>query len=373
MATNYVKAKYSEIIDIQTNNNGVTCIGIHTPTGGAPLRMLFGFYRQFRKFRYRGCQVRIQPTSTLPADPAGISYSAGDRLIDPREMINPILFHGCHGESMNEALDIAYKGTGISPSTVLTEFPASEDFRGDELGSDEFQQGDFLYYSALSDRGFRKFLPQVGGKLPFLKPLVWKLGADRPILPHACQPNSGQITNLTGGMSANPSSESSGGDGVCIQEILPRIDGTQLPVNLMTTGVRPLGWLPTYQLWTAGPDGGDSSVAAPACYSYLPKIFMGMIILAPSYRVEQYYRLYIDHYFEFSHFSTALGTGLGYTLDDAEAQNILLGASGPAYARLMYRNLYDTPPEALDSALVNEDTTVEVLGGDAMQSTAGVS
>lgn len=372
MATNYVRAKYSEIIDVQTNNNGVTCIGIHTPTGGAPLRMLFGFYRQFRKFRYRGCQVRIQPTTTLPADPLGVSYSAGDRLIDPREMINPILFHGCHGESMNEALDIAYKGTGVSPSTILSEFPASEDFRGDELGSDNFKQGDFLYYSALSDRGFRKFLPQVGGKLPFLKPLVWNLGADRPIVPHACQPDSGQMSNSDPFVSS-PGQESNGGDSIRIQSVLPRIDGAQIPVNLMTTGVRPLGWLPTYQLWTAGPDGDDKAAASPSSYSYLPKIFMGMLILAPSYRVEQYYRIYIDHYFEFSHFSTALGTGVGYTLDNEGAQDILLGASGPAYARLMYRNLYDTPAEALDAALVNEDTTVEVLGGDAMQSTAGVS
>lgn len=54
MATNYAKASYTEVIDLQTTNGKTSIIGIHTPVGVKPYRRLYGFFNQFRKYRYRG-------------------------------------------------------------------------------------------------------------------------------------------------------------------------------------------------------------------------------------------------------------------------------------------------------------------------------
>lgn len=108
MATNYVTAKYQEIYDLGTQAGKTTILGIHTPYAGSVYNMLSGFFDQFRKYRYKGCSVSMVPAAQLPADPSQVSFEAGSLTVDPRDLLNPILFHGCHGEELNEILDAVY-------------------------------------------------------------------------------------------------------------------------------------------------------------------------------------------------------------------------------------------------------------------------
>ena len=112
-ATNFARASYQEVYDIMTKDGKVSIFGFHTPTGAAPYRMLSGFFRQFRKYRYAGMSASLIPAAQLPADPLQISYAAGtENYIDPRDLQNPILFHGAHGENLGAALNRIYTTTG---------------------------------------------------------------------------------------------------------------------------------------------------------------------------------------------------------------------------------------------------------------------
>ena len=78
---------------------------VFIPPGNTPVRRLSGFFSQFRKFRYKGCSVQVVPAATLPADPLQVGFEAGENQIDMRDMLNPILFHGTHGESLPDCME----------------------------------------------------------------------------------------------------------------------------------------------------------------------------------------------------------------------------------------------------------------------------
>ena len=88
--TNYVKATYTEIIDLQTVNGKCSIIGIHTPTGNGPYSKLRGFFTQFRKFKYLGIDRMVMaPAANLPVDPLGLTGVQGTTdLMDPRDTLN---------------------------------------------------------------------------------------------------------------------------------------------------------------------------------------------------------------------------------------------------------------------------------------------
>lgn len=95
-----VNASISEMYDLSTTVNQGTVLKIHTPIGNNVKRHLLGFFLQYKKFRYIGAKVTLVPASTLPADPLQLSYEAGEPTIDPRDMVNPILWRHYHGEAM---------------------------------------------------------------------------------------------------------------------------------------------------------------------------------------------------------------------------------------------------------------------------------
>lgn len=289
-ATNYAQAQYQEVYDLGTKDGKMTIIGLHTPTGGKPRAMLDGFFKQFRKFCYKGMSVTMIPAAQLPADPLAVGYEAGELQIDPRELVNPILFHGTHGDSLNMALDQCFKNTGFAhttPSTDITEAEMSEGFNQD------------AYYAALSDPTFKKFGIQQGVRLKGLHPLVHPVALTRSLVPNADNLNTGLLWNTSGGIIGgmdqiwNGSTDAEGN---------PNIN-TNISNQFFTTGVRKLGWLPTRTFYKTARTGTDE---LPGNITYLPKLFMGVLILPPSYRVEQYFRMVITHYFCFKDFSTAL-------------------------------------------------------------------
>lgn len=105
MTTQYATASYQEIIDLHTETDKVSVIGIHTPVTQTPYDMLQPFFDAFQKYHYDGCNLVMVPAARLPADPSQVSYGAGEPPIDPRDLLNPILWHGCHGESLGSVLN----------------------------------------------------------------------------------------------------------------------------------------------------------------------------------------------------------------------------------------------------------------------------
>ncbi len=365
MATNYVTAKYQEIYDLGTQAGKTTILGIHTPDDGNVYNMLSGFFDQFRKYRYKGCSVSMVPAAQLPADPLQVSFEAGALTCDPRDLLNPILFHGCHGEELNEILDsVYYKGT--SPSSVR------------ELQVNT-QVSEASYYAALSDPSFRKFGIQQGAKVS-LKPMVHPLAVTQPI-EHSDSnyvwgytQNQAFVTGTVDGSNSGDLASANAGSDFTSFEIADALDAVKLQVSgaglpsgstvyvspdktIFSNGLKSLGWLPTWHFVPYAGTNLTSFTSGTRVQKFsiettrLPLLYMGLFILPPSYTQEMYFRLIITHYFEFKDFSTCLTR---HSVDSTNPDRV-------AYT--------ETIPEPASGSSASSLTVVD---GSAVQTSEGV-
>lgn len=290
MATNYVKATYQEIYDVNTVSDNVSVIGIHTPTGSKPRQMLAGYFLQYRKYKYHGCSVVATPAAKLPLDVMNIALEAGQQGADPRDIFNPMLFRGCHGDNLNSALNSIYKGSFQQDGSTI----GKDDFADSVVpsGGLTWEQ---MYYRMLQDPSFKKFKMSNGLALKGLHPMVYNVASSQQILPNETTPNVGQLVPdpqdgdplgfhlSTGGGIADGSGNSV----------------TKFP-QFMTNRLLPLGWMDTRQVINS-----DASSTIPG-YTVLPRILMGVLVMPPAYRVSTALRFVVTHYWSFKEFNTSL-------------------------------------------------------------------
>lgn len=375
MATNSAIANYQEIIDFSTTPSKVGVFGIHTPNTLKPIQMLEGFFRQFRQYKYLGCDVKIQPAATLPMDPLGVSFEAGEVATDPRDLLNPLIFKGCHGETINDALDVAYRDNSeVGSSLTRTDL----DFEAGSL-LDEGQQA---YYSALSDPSFRKFSPLQPFALRKMHPLVHQIVGTMPIYPaqteavwyNSVNPGESEgnidtasqldyFTDPTPTAGINSQLQISAGPRTRVGDQL--INGT-----VFTSKMERLGWLDTVSRPQADEITVTGTVASSMVtfnklkadyppvgtgykFNLVPKLFMGVLLTPPCYKSILTFRMAITHHFAFRGFSTArYTTPYGHTDDYTEAISDVATASA-----------------SLDEV---DTTSLDVVNGDASVLTEGV-
>lgn len=317
MATNKVYCSYQEVVDLHTESDRVTVIGIHTPVGDVPSKMFRGFFEQFKKMKYLGCNIKMVPAARLPADPLQVSYEAGEPTLDPRDMMNPIMFHGCHGDDMGTILNRLYgDDAGVSGSIDGIDYNKAWEGVSTIPEAAMADQLERLYYKALTDRTWKKAHPQRGFQKNGLRPLIYDLAATRQIGFGAENKlgagdfyfnAAGQLA-LAGG---DPTSEATF-DGTD-KEFAFKVSKTN--VNLITPRLTSLGWIDTRNVITAGvlgsysesdlsdlPEAIEQNASMMVNYAEFPKIFMGCILLPPAYKTEQYFRMIINHHFAFAGF-----------------------------------------------------------------------
>lgn len=293
MSTNKAYAKYQEIYDVNTVSNKVSIIGIHTPTGAKPRQMLSGFFTQFRKYMYRGCSVVATPAQRLGLNLAQLSTEAGASAVNPKDVFNPALVRGCHGDNLNSALNSIYRGAFQSEGSSMGKDDWSDTIV--PAGSLTWEQ---MYYRMLQDPSFKKFNLSSGIKLSGLHPMVYNVASDHQISDVLQDSNNqplepGQTiadTDNTGvEFNGNTAGSVFAGDGVSTGIKYPRF---------FTNRLQSLGWLDTRQFMNSGQAG----------YTSLPKIFMACIILpmAKSDSVVTSMRFVVTHYFAFKEFNTSL-------------------------------------------------------------------
>lgn len=308
MATQKVYASYQEVIDMHTESGHCTAIGIHTPVGDTPRKMFQGFFDQFKRMKYLGCSISFVPVATLPADPLNVSYDAGEPGIDPRDLVNPIMFHGCHGDDMGTILNKLYgDNLNIADSVDGIDVDAFS-------GVDSQAMADALhrlYYKALTDNTWKKAHPQRGFRKSGLKPLVYSMASNRQIGMGMSPWENGDIIidPTTGALKL--------GGGDCSSDIddeqgILKINKTG--VQIFTPKLTSLGWIDTRNALTGSvlftpPETVEEAYGAMTKalvdqinYAELPKIFMGVILLAPAYKTELYFRVIINHHFAFKDF-----------------------------------------------------------------------
>ena len=341
--TQFAQASYQEVIDLHTESGTASVIGLHTPRGDSPYNLLHGFFEQFKKFKYNGCRFSLVPASRLPADPLQVSYEAGEPTIDPRDMLNPIMFHGCHGNDMGTILNTLYsQGVGgifprsQTPSIEQNILRTEEGYEGTNL---EAPSVDDLYYSALVDKTWLKAHPQAGIRKSGLRPMVYSVASNTPFYmatrkgtlspgDQAYIPGGGSQLKGDGVLGPQLSSDdtiSNSGEYMKVgsQPMVPAVglaeDGFRyVPqfgtagINFTTPRLQSLGWLDTMSKSVITKSSTEytsdqieelfSNSAMARAPTRLPLVYMGMLMLPPAYKTEQYYRLIIDHQFSFKQF-----------------------------------------------------------------------
>lgn len=293
-STNFAKASYQEIYDVNTVSNKVSIIGIHTPVGAKPRAMLSGFFTQYRKYRYLGCSLVATPAQRLGLNLAQLSTEGGASSVNPKDVFNPILVRGCHGDNLNSALNSIYKGSFDSEGSSL----GLDQHDGDVVpaGGLSWEQ---MYYRMLQDPSFKKFSMNSGIKLSGLHPMVYNVASSVQIAPNESYPGVGDII-------VDPTDTGSLGFGVRMSGAISNGKGgavTSTPI-FMTNRLQSLGWLDTRQTLN-GKIGTDDVIPG---YTTLPKIYMAVCCLpmAKSDAVVTSMRFVITHHFAFKEFNTSL-------------------------------------------------------------------
>lgn len=358
MTTQFASASYQEIIDLKTTTNNVSIIGLHTPTNLQPYKYLRGFFTQFKKYRYNGMSMALVPAARLPADISQVGYGAGEPPIDARDILNPVMFHGCHGDSMGTILDQFLNGPGVYSSLDDIKSSTSAEMHTVARESDPFfGMYENLYYRALTDNTWLKANPQTGFRKRGLHPLVYDVSTNHAIgmLPNMhVQINpmqssgSSTIVNHSGQMGPRGSSSQSGSTYGAFGEVTPigAYDVTDPVVSggevttagnfkfssasaqrglaYFTSRLHPLGWLDsTLRVSYAGDQttvpwqdaSGETNYIFPSTTNLhdwtekaseqpnqLPLLYMGLIMLPPAYKANQYMRLILNHSFSFKGF-----------------------------------------------------------------------
>jgi len=310
MTTQRAIFSYEEVIDLHTEADTVSVIGIHTPTGDTARKLCPGFFQQFKKYKYLGCSVALVPAATLPADPLSVSYEAGEPTIDPRDMLNPIMFHGCHGNDIGNILNRLYS-SGLADSSDLTQILHSDStdfmsmYNGMDDGTPVLQILESLYYRALTDKTWKKANIQRGFRKSGLRPRIYSLATNMQLMGQTSlgtQRAPGVIegtVDLTDPFNPNMDLE----------------DPVVNPVRYFTPRTVPLGWLDTRQVVPYVAEGTVEDVTfdelnntitdlvkGKTVWNELPLIYMGIILMPPAYKTEQYFRMVINHHFAFAGF-----------------------------------------------------------------------
>lgn len=358
MTTQYASASYQEVIDLHTETDKVTVLGIHTPVSDAPYSFLQGMFDTYQRYHYDGCSLALVPAARLPADPSQVSYEGGAQPIDPRDLLNPILWHGAHGESLGSVLNQFYSSQS-STTDVDRRFSDSVDMSEvsqTQIGNDAVWQS--LYYRALTDNTWKKAHPQQGFRKSGLRPLVYSVGtnvqyangpygnlyplvAHRQNIPQNPDDNNGLSSPAYGGQfGSNYNAANLQYQGAQSLESTTNINVQMGPqrtdINFFTERLHQLGWLDTrvrvmqqsISAATSGDVDADNQIVSDLFeavedvqkINYLPRLFMGVILLPPAYKAEQYYRLVLNHRFSFKKFR-----GLSMRGDH-------VGNVGPGYA-----------------------------------------
>lgn len=313
MTTQKAFASYQEIIDLHTESDKVSVIGLHTPQGDTPRKMFGGFFDQFKKFKYYGCSVSLVPAARLPADPSQVSYEGGEAIIDPRDLMNPLMFHGCHGNDMGVILNRLYALNSLDARKTDSMFFFEEDgdLSGDTAVSDiaGFQLED-LYYKALTDNTWKKAHPQRGFRKSGLRPLVYTMATNMQFLSDGINALGSHL-----GIPSQPEFDIGGSAGA--ETVIGNFGLSSANRQFFTPRLTGLGWLDTRNVLTSSTYADEVALTndfqnvydmineankAQVSEASLPLVYMGMILMPPAYKTEQYFRMIITHHFGFKDF-----------------------------------------------------------------------
>lgn len=343
MVNNTIHATYTETYDVNTLLNELSLLAIHTPQAPSLKRMFHGFFEQYSKFKILGCNFRMVCATKQELSPIEAGSEAGQ--IDPRNVLNPILFKACTGEHIDSLCDQIYNRSEEVAS-------AGAYGNGGSISQhiDSSDNAIRSYYSLLADDSWRKEHPQAGITVMGLKPMVHKVVTTQPfkwnvaigpgsnadvprVTPSGSTPNSNPDYPISFG-------SQSGSKNIETDPVNPSV--------FVSNGLTEMPWLDTS--YTALVQYRDNEGApttqqkASKLCANVPRVYMGCLILPPSIGANSanlYYRIQINWHVLFKDFRTVQDlmpiTADGVFVDDPDQVSM---QSLSAYKT--YFNMYHT-------------------------------
>lgn len=361
MVHNVIHATYTETYDLNTVNNELSLLAIHTPQANTLKAMFHGLFEQYKKFKILGCNFKMVCASQQALDPTLVGMGTGQ--VDPRDVLNPILFKACTGESLNALLDQIYNA---SQDSVTGNYGHSVDQH-----IDNHQISMDAYYTLLADDSFRREHPQRGITVMGLKPYVHKVVTTQPF--------KWSVTGRVTAAPLNSSTDTPGITGVASTSAAatPYAFGSQSgsndhssdPVNpsvFVSNGLTDMPWLDTsYTIPHSYVDGSGTSSGinvAKSLITNIPRVYMGCIVLPPSAgTVNLYFRMQIVWHIQFKDFRPSIDlmpVVAPGPIDSNEMGNMGIGLS----EKIGYFNLYHTA-----SKLAKDYGSIDTTGVESVE------
>lgn len=260
-----VKMKFQSFFDMSTLDNEMQIISVNA--GGKDVyRRLAPFFQAYRYYKLGSVSFKAIPASTLPIDPTGLSYEAGEfPTVDPRDQLTPGMARITNGEDILEDI------TGLS---------------GDQQRE--------LYNNMLLDPRWFKWMLQTGVKR-FGKPKYWQIG-------QLHQDKWPGATLNTPRYEENPLSPGNSYLAGTASNMLiaGNVDISTRPGSsprgIFQTGHRgTLGWMPTdgmQPVWN-GVSGVGAGIDNKAFLASIPEIELFKILTPPMHRTKYFYRVFV--------------------------------------------------------------------------------
>lgn len=357
MVTQQIHGTYTETYDLNTIQNELSLLAIHTPQANSLKRMFHGFFEQYQKFKILGCNFRLTCATRQDLDPTLAGNGAGQ--IDPRNVLNPILFKACTGEHINALCDQIYNA---SEEESMGTYGGSV---GQHIATESSHVA--AYYSLLADDSWRKEHPQRGITVMGLKPMVHKVVTTQPFkwnVAPGSTTSSGLRDEPRMGTTMPTTPGNTGGYG--FGGVSGSKRGDLDPVNstvFVSNGMTDMPWLPTSYSYLGSYDNPDGSSAGvqkmEMLCSNIPRVYMGCLVLPPALGEtgNLYFRLQIVWHILFKDFRPvqdllALTAMSGVTSTDWDVY-----AQGLDNYQSTYWNLYHTAETKLEKEFGSFDST----------------
>lgn len=262
-STNVIRMKFQSFMDISTSDQSMQIITI-SAGGREILKRLAPQFGAYKYYKIGAISAKLVPASTLPVDPTGLSYEAGENTVDPRDQLTPGMMRITNGEDIFENI------SGLTDA-----------------------QQHAIYNNMLLDPRWFKWMLQSGTSRRAY-PRYWQIGQLHQDKWPGAVTNVPLVTTTTNpdviSGTATFSKFRNAGDG----DYDVSVGNASSPLGLFQTGHKGvLGWLPTdglYHLDRPSAQGGDIDqpfLASP------PEVEVMKIILPKAYKTRYFYRLFI--------------------------------------------------------------------------------
>lgn len=335
---------YTEVYDINTKLNSMTMLGIHTPQASALKKMFKGHFINYKKYKVIGCDIKIACASTLPLNAEQVGLESGE--VDPRDVMNPMLFKACTGENLNALLNQIYNASQEESDELKNAIGSISEHINENVPSMR------AYYQMLSDPTWRKAHPQAGITIRNLKPYVHKVVTTQPFKYTGIGAENGDGTPRIQATVANANAAGFGGpSGVEMTNTsnpTGTFDGAN-PSVFVSNGIAPMPWLDTAipQTVTAlGATVGDSAALvtkeAQWFINSVPRVYCGCLIMPPGVTTKFYMRMLIDWKIAFKDWRPAYEIGNIGSMQIVDTYNGITPVDATTNYTTYYNMYHDT-------------------------------